>query len=647
MCGIFGFALSCSTGRDARGLRAAMDAMFRISESRGKEAAGLAVRYGDRIDVFKEPLSASALIRTAGYRALVSDVVICQQPTVQEPEGKSSTCFIGHSRLVTDGSQGSNCNNQPVVKNELVGVHNGIITNVNSLWTSMPAGSRKYEVDTEVLLTLIERHDKDGTDLVGSVCHAFKQIEGSASLALMFSNRRTLLLATNTGSLYVCQSDESNEWLFMSERLMLEQFIEKGLLGRVFNKADVRQIKPFSGVAVGLDDLKGEAFEFGGEERPTVHVSSGIAKIIDHSNRAEERRRSLVRCSRCILPETFPFIEFDDAGVCNYCHDHIPYKPLGRDALEALVTPYRSGGSEPDCIIPFSGGRDSSYVLHYVKTELNMTPLAYTYDWGMVTDLARRNQARICGKLGIEHLLISADIRQKRKNIQRNIRAWLRRPHIGMVPLFMVGDKQYFYHADKLRKQTGVKLVVLGGNRYEKTQFKTGFMGVREGNIRLYNVNLLKKMRLMGFYLARYLLNPGYLNMTIFDTMFGFYSAYILKHDFNWFYDYIRWDEEAIVDALKSEYNWEFAEDTTTSWRIGDGTAAFYNHIYYTVAGFTEHDTFLSIQIRDGLLSREEALKRAEESNGPRYDSIRQYAQIIGFDCERALHVINTIPKLY
>ena len=53
----------------------------------------------------------------------------------------------------------------------------------------------------------------------------------------------------------------------------------------------------------------------------------------------------------------------------------------------------------PDCLVPFSGGRDSMYVMHVIKKELGLNPIAFTYDWGMVTDLARRNIARICGNL--------------------------------------------------------------------------------------------------------------------------------------------------------------------------------------------------------------------------------------------------------
>ena len=41
----------------------------------------------------------------------------------------------------------------------------------------------------------------------------------------------------------------------------------------------------------------------------------------------------------------------------------------------------------------FGGGRDSSYGLHLLVKEFGMHPLTFTYDWGMVTDLARRNIA--------------------------------------------------------------------------------------------------------------------------------------------------------------------------------------------------------------------------------------------------------------
>ena len=95
------------------------------------------------------------------------------------------------------------------------------------------------------------------------------------------------------------------------------------------------------------------------------------------------------------------------------------------------------------------------------------------------------------------------------------------------------------------------------------------------------------------------------------------------------------------------KYNWETAIDTSTTWRIGDGTAGFYNYVYYTVAGFTEHDTFRSNQIREGQLSREDALMLVKNENKPRYQNIRWYLDTLGLDFGDVIKIVNSIPKLY
>ena len=113
---------------------------------------------------------------------------------------------------------------------------------------------------------------------------------------------------------------------------------------------------------------------------------------------------------------------------------------------------------------------------------------------------------------------------------------------------------------------------------------------------------------------------PGYFNQSLWDTLSGeFYRSFTNKRDYYHIFDFWRWDEEEINNTLLNEYDWEKAPDTSTTWRIGDGTAALYNYIYYTVAGFTEHDTFRSNQIREGDISRDKALELVLDENRPRY----------------------------
>lgn len=188
-------------------------------------------------------------------------------------------------------------------------------------------------------------------------------------------------------------------------------------------------------------------------------------------------------CKKCILPESMPLIKFDHQGICNYCNNHKKIKYQGKEALEKILAPYRSKHGEPDCLVAFSGGRDSAYGLHYLKKELGMNPIAYTYDWGMATDTARRNQAKLVGKLGVEHIIVAADIDKKRRNIRKNIEAWLKHPHLGAVTLFMAGDKQCEFYARKIAHQNGIKKIIFcRGNELENEEFKWGYCGITNGS---------------------------------------------------------------------------------------------------------------------------------------------------------------------
>jgi hypothetical protein len=142
--------------------------------------------------------------------------------------------------------------------------------------------------------------------------------------------------------------------------------------------------------------------------------------------------------------------------------------------------------------------------------------------------------------------------------------------------------------------------------------------------------------------------NPAYINQSMLDSLGSFAARYIAsKRDYYHLFDYYRWDEKEVTDMIANEYQWEKAIDTASTWRIGDGTASFYNYIYFTVAGFSENDTFRSNQIRERMIDRETALRLVEEENRPRYETMRWYLEIIGLDFKNVVETINRMPKLY
>ena len=653
MCGIFGLAISEKLSVSPDIIRRYADYLFAYSESRGKEASGIALRDGQKIVVYKQPESACDLKRSAEYRKLFSAL------SNSTPAVRRSISLIGHSRLVTNGIEVIPGNNQPVLTERYVGVHNGIIVNDVQLWKKYPDMRRRAQVDTEVLLSLLERcEEDDNLSVQSAIGTAFSEIQGTASVAIYPTHSDDLYLATNNGSIHTFDCRDEGWFFFASERYILEQFSARFRRGQRRLQAPgrdtIKQLAPGRALRLRLSDLAMEEFvlssrPFNDAEVARVNGAPAVRiKAIDLSERDLPENSHLRRCSKCILLETMPFIEFDEHGVCNYCHSYEPIKLLGRSALEERVAQYRTGGGEPECLIAVSGGRDSCYGLHVLCKEFGIKPLAYTYDWGLVTDLGRRNQARLCGKLGIEQILVSANIKKKREYVRSNVEAWLRRPDLGMIPLFMAGDKQYFYHAKKVKDHNRLLLSFLCENRLERARFKSGFCGIREGGRRLFNLNAGEKAKMLGYYARQYLLNPAYFNTSLFDTLGAFYSSYLAKHDEHLqLFDYVAWDEKTVVDTLRVEYDWELATDTKSTWRIGDGTAAFYNYIYYTVAGFTENDALRSNQIREGVLDRQRAIELVREENQPRWESMIWYSTTIGFDLNDALRVINKIPKLY
>jgi hypothetical protein len=570
-------------------------------------------------------------------------------------------CLLGHSRMATNGAPADNRNNQPLYTGALVGVHNGIITNDDELRREFPDGQAGSRVDSAALFAALAQLTRTRGSPRAAAAALYERIEGMASLAALLADTGELLLATNTGSLYWFHDPALAAFVFASEGRFLQRLLARGPFGRVA----VRQLRP--GTACLVDAaLRPECFHLADAAGAAVAPRPRPAvrpEIIDCSSyarppasRAPVRtleveyapERGLRRCVRCILPETMPFIAFDGAGVCNFCRDHRPVRPLGEAALAELVRAHRGPGDRPDCLVAISGGRDSSYTLHYVKQVLGLHPVAFTYDWGMMTDEGRRNVSRLCAGTGTEHILVSADIPRKREYIRANVLAWLRRPHLGTVPLFMAGDKQFYRISYRLRRQFDVKLMFYGEHALESTNFKVGYGGARLTNkgTMAYSIPGADKLKMLLFYGREYLLNTAYLNGSLWDTVDAFASFYLLPHDYLKLFDYVRWDEATIVDTLRSEYRWEAARDCGSTWRIDDGTAAFYNYIYFTVGGFSEHDTFLSNLVRDGRLTRAEALAQSAVSNRPRVESLLWYGDTIGIDVRQAVRTINRIPKL-
>lgn len=605
MCGIFGVLAKSGT---------VSSQLFRdlglLSERRGKDSSGVLYRIGNKYR------SARADFR---FRELIQ----------REHIGESCAFAIGHSRLITNGQS----DNQPVIRDGLAVVHNGIITNDVEYWAES-GQERLFSIDTEAILGVALKHLGEEKPISELYSAAHMALRGSFSCALIVPRTGKLILFSNTGSLYIGQQEGIT--CFASEREFLDS------VGCI----DIKQLIGQAEFDVPISENEIETYDYL-VSRPDLIPTLG--------SRSEGEKKlvfpqpNLRRCTRCILPETMPFITFDSMGVCNYCNHHSPRNiPKPRSSLNDLLAHYSHNGST-QCIMPFSGGRDSSFALHLLTKEFGIRPVTMTYDWGMVTDLARRNISRMCGELGVENILIADDISLKRRNIRLNLQAWLKKPDLGMINILMAGDKHFFRHIETIKKETGISLNIWGMNPLEVTHFKAGFLGFPPDfeTKQVFYTGLAGQIKYQSLRAKAMYENPSYLNRSLWDTLSGEYFRSVKKKtDFYNLFDYWRWDEIEIDDAIGA-YGWERAVDTNSTWRIGDGTAAFYNYVYYTMAGFTEYDTFRSNQIREGQMTRERALDLVHEENRPRYQNIKWYLDAVEMDFEAVIDVINSAPRVY
>lgn len=164
-------------------------------------------------------------------------------------------------------------------------------------------------------------------------------------------------------------------------------------------------------------------------------------------------------CRRCVMPETKPDILFDAEGVCSACRHfelrgEVDWEGRGEE-LVPILERYRSAdGSNYDCIIPVSGGKDSTYQTVRML-ELGMNPLCVTATTDKLSDIGRRNIENI-KSLGVDYVEVTANPVVRRR--------------INRMALEQIGDISWPEHVTiftvpvRLAVQMEVPLIVWGEN---------------------------------------------------------------------------------------------------------------------------------------------------------------------------------------
>ncbi|MGL5335798.1 MAG: glucosamine 6-phosphate synthetase, partial [Enterovibrio sp.] len=279
MCGIFGlFSKSAIKNHD-------LNLLAHHARQRGRDSSGLVFFKDDYI------------IEKADHdiKKLIKRVNTSFSPVV-----------MGHSRLITNGLG----DNQPVVRNNIIVIHNGIIVNDKQLWEE--TGLKKnLEIDSEVIAALAESHILNGGNVNELPAFILSQCRGVVACAIILPTLGKTVIFSNNGSLYVGIRGEDT--FFSSESYPLSEIecsdvIQVKELGYVFDIPVSNQPLKINESRSRTENLIPE-FRFIQKEADLLEFKSNL---------------DIKRCTRCVLPQTMPFIHFDEQGVCNYCKNYQP-----------------------------------------------------------------------------------------------------------------------------------------------------------------------------------------------------------------------------------------------------------------------------------------------------------------------------------
>lgn len=167
----------------------------------------------------------------------------------------------------------------------------------------------------------------------------------------------------------------------------------------------------------------------------------------------------MIFCVECVLPDTKPDLQFDESGRCSACSNFRARATIdweGREAefVKILSNSRESSQSAYDCVIPVSGGKDSTYQVLKLL-DLGANPLAVTATTCDLTPVGQRNIENI-KNLGVDHITVSPNPVIRRK--------------LNRIGLERVGDIAWPEHVGiftapvRVAVQFGISLIVWGEN---------------------------------------------------------------------------------------------------------------------------------------------------------------------------------------
>ncbi|HEX8580029.1 MAG TPA: N-acetyl sugar amidotransferase [Allosphingosinicella sp.] len=343
----------------------------------------------------------------------------------------------------------------------------------------------------------------------------------------------------------------------------------------------------------------------------------------------------LKKCGSCLLPETYETIEFDPKGTCNICRgkqfrDEKIDWTARKVMLDELVEQYR-GKYDYDCIVPFSGGKDSTFTLWYLVTQYKLKPLVVRFNHGFMRDTLEENNVRTFKKLGVDVISFTPNW----KLVKRLMLEALRRKgdfcwhcHTGI-----------FSYPMHIAVKFNVPLVFWGEPSSEYTQY----YDYAEGDIeqvdetrfnRFVNLGITAE-DMYGMIKDDFDVQPRDLLPYTYPQMRDLKR---LRYNSVCLGSYIPWDVKKQVEIIERELGWKGDQVEGMPWeeynyeKIECYMQGMRDYIKYLKRGYSRVSQMVALDLRNERITKERGEELVSQYEGRKPPSLELFLEYVGLD---------------
>ncbi|MFC2091759.1 hypothetical protein ACFLTD_03215 [Elusimicrobiota bacterium] len=317
------------------------------------------------------------------------------------------------------------------------------------------------------------------------------------------------------------------------------------------------------------------------------------------------------------MPETFPGINFNEDNICNFCLNFKGEEKLNEekavylDKFKKLIEGLK-GKNDYDCTLSYSGGKDSTYTLYLLREFFKLRVLALTMDNSFMSDQAFGNIRTVTENLGVDSLVFKPDFKIMKKIFGHGVRNPMYSKkaleRASTICTSCIGLVKFIFL--KIALEKAIPIMAWGWSPGQ-APIRSSIMKINPAFFKAAQKALKGPMReVAGDGIDSYFIKDS-----DFDTAVSFpYNVSPLA--------FIDYNEETIIEKIR-ELGWVAPEDVDTN-STNCLMNSFANQVHIDIHGFHPYVFEIAGMVRQGILSRDDGLKKIEE---PGNDAIIDYTR--------------------